>query len=107
MLDTILRILALTRKELLAILKDPRGRSTLFVPVILQTLIFGYAATFDLSDVPYAAFDRDHSITSRDLLARLDGSGVFRRVGDLHRTEDVKTYINDRRALLVVHIDED
>ena len=49
MLDTLRRIVALTRKELLAILKDPRSRITLFVPPIMQCLIFGYAATLDLN----------------------------------------------------------
>ena len=77
MLDAILRILGLTCKELLAVLKDPRGRFTLFVPPILQCLIYGYVATYDLNDVPYAVLDQDRSAASRDLLARLDGSRRF------------------------------
>lgn len=107
MLDAILRIFALTRKELLAVLKDPRGRFALFVPPILQCLIFGYAATYDLNDVPYAVLDRDRSAASYDLLARLDGSGVFQRVANLNRAQDVKIYIDERRALLVVQIEQD
>jgi ABC-2 type transport system permease protein len=38
-LDALLRILALTRKELLAVLKDPRGPFSLLVPPILQLTI--------------------------------------------------------------------
>jgi ABC-2 type transport system permease protein len=52
MFDAFLRILALTRKELLAIFKDPRSRFSLFIPPILQCLIYGYVATYDLNDVP-------------------------------------------------------
>jgi ABC-2 type transport system permease protein len=107
MLDAILRILALTRKELLTILKDPRGRFSLLVPPILQCLLYGYVATYDLNDVPYAVLDQDRSAASRDLLAGLDGSHVFRRVANLDRAADVKTYINARRALLVIQIDHD
>ena len=55
MVESILRILALTRKELLAIFKDPRSRFSLLVPPILQCMIYGYVATYDLTDVPYAA----------------------------------------------------
>jgi ABC-2 type transport system permease protein len=107
MLDSILRILALVRKELLAVLKDPRGRFTLFGPPIIQTLIFGYAATFDLNNVPYAVLDQDRSPASKDLLARLDGTGVFRRVADLHRFDDIAKLIDRRQAILVLQIDQD
>ncbi|HWP57006.1 MAG TPA: ABC transporter permease [Candidatus Acidoferrales bacterium] len=107
MLDAIRRILALTRKELLAILKDPRGRFTLFVPPILQCLIFGYAATYDLNHVPYAVLDQDRSAASRELLARLDGSGVFRRVAEVSRAADLKKIIDERRALLAIQIEQD
>ena len=61
MFDSALRILALARKELLAILKDPRSRLSLLIPPILQCLIYGYAATYDLNNVPYAVLDQDHS----------------------------------------------
>src|SRR5207245_3018700 len=107
MLDAMLRILALTRKELLAVLKDPRSRLSLLGPPILQCLIFGYAATYDLNDVPYAVLDQDRSAASSALLARLDGSGVFRRVATLGWVGDIQTFINQRRALLVIQIPQD
>jgi len=107
MLDAILRILALTRKELLAVLKDPRSRMSLLIPPVVQALVFGYAATYDLDHVTYAALDQDHTAASRQLLAGLDGSGVFERVADLQRAGDVKSLIDARRALLIVQIDQD
>lgn len=107
MLDAIQRILALTLKELLAVLKDPQERFTLLVPPILQCLVFGYAATYDLNDVPYAVLDQDRSAASIELLARLDGSGIFRRVATLERESDIREQINNRRALLVLQVDQD
>ncbi|MFI4913843.1 MAG: ABC transporter permease [Steroidobacterales bacterium] len=107
MLEAILRILALTRKELLAVLKDPRSRMSLLLPPVVQALIFGYAATYDLSRVPYAVLDQDRSAASRELLSGLDGSGIFERVADLTRASDVASYIDARRALLVVQIGQD
>src|SRR5450755_4697874 len=106
MLGAILRILALTRKELLAVLKDKRSRLSLLVPPVVQALIFGYAATYDLNHVTYAALDQDHSAASRQLLAGLDGSGVFERVANLQRSSDIKSLIDARRALLIVQIDQ-
>jgi ABC-2 type transport system permease protein len=107
MFDALLRIFALTRKELLAILKDPRSRFSLFIPPILQCLIYGYVATYDLNDVPYAVLDQDRSAASQELLAGLDGSRVFRRVANLQHAADIKNMINQRRVVLVVQIDQD
>ncbi len=107
MVEAILRILALTRKELLQIFKDPRSRYSLLIPPVLQCLIYGYVATYDLNDVPYAVFDQDRSAASQKFLAALDGSGVFRRVAELRRAADVQSTIDERRALLVIRIDQD
>jgi pyoluteorin transport system permease protein len=107
MLDSILRILALTRKELLAVLKDPRGRVSLVLPPILQCLIYGYVATYDLNNVTYVVLDQDRSVASGELLGGLDGSGIFRRVANLNRAADIKTYIDEKRALLAIQIDPD
>jgi len=107
MLAAIFRIVALVRKELLAMLKDPRGRAVLFVPPVLQCLVFGYVVNYDLTRVSYVAFDRDRSAASSELLALLDGSGVFQRVANLERAVDVKTMIDARRALVVVEFDQD
>ena len=107
MWDAILRIVALTRKELLAVLKDPRSRYSIFVPPIIQCLIYGYVATYDLNDVAYAVLDQDRSSASYDLLAKLDGSGVFQRRGNLERAADIKPWIDDQRVLLVIQIEQD
>jgi hypothetical protein len=49
--DFLWRVMQLCRKELLAVLKDPASRVILVVPAIMQSLIFGYAATYDLQRV--------------------------------------------------------
>ena len=107
LIDSFLRILALVRKELLAVLKDPRSRVTLFLPPILQSLLFGYAASYDLANVPYAVLDQDGGAAAHDLIARFDGSGVFRQVATLYRADDIASLIDNRRALLVIQIGED
>jgi len=99
------RIMALTRKELQAVLKDPRSRNSLLLPPVVQALIFGYAASYDLNHVSYAVLDQDHSEASRELLADLDGSGIFERVANLARQGDIARWIDARTALVVVQIE--
>jgi ABC-2 type transport system permease protein len=107
MLDTLLRIMALARKDLLAMFKDSRSRFSLIVPPIMQCLIYGYAATFDVTHVPYAVLDQDRSAASRELLAKLDGTGVFGRVAELRRAADINDAINRQQVVLVLQIGQD
>lgn len=97
----------LCRKEFLAIVKDPANRVILIAPAIVQTLLFGYGATYDLNYVPYAVLDQSNGTASRELLARFDSTGVFQRVETLRRVEDIARVIDGGDALLVLHMGPD
>jgi ABC-2 type transport system permease protein len=107
MIDALYRIAALIRKELLAILKDPKSRITVLVPPILQCLIFGYAASYDLNHVPYVLLDRDHSGASRALISAIERNGAFERVATLTATSEIADQITDKRAAVAVVIERD
>lgn len=98
------RINNMWRKELLAVLKDPASRAILFVPALLQSLLFGYAATYDLSNAPYALLDQSRSGPSADLIAKLDSTGVFHRVATLQSQADIAQVIDTQQALIVLQI---
>lgn len=104
MIDTLLRILALMRKELLATLMDPKSRASMIGPPLMQCLIFGYAATYDLNRVPYAVLDEDNSFESRELLARFDGSPTFERAATLANRSQLAGLVDQRRAVLVLSL---
>jgi ABC-2 type transport system permease protein len=98
------RLSNICRKELLVILKDPANRALLLVPALMQALIYGYVATYDLNHASYALLDQSHSRASTDLIARLDGSGVFDRVATLSNETEIGPIINTQKALIVIHI---
>lgn len=97
-------LLFLCRKELLAILKDPGSRVILLMPVLVQTLLFGYAATYDLNHASYAVLDQSHSAASGAFIARLEGGGTFRRVATLQSQQDIGRVIDSGQALFVLQI---
>lgn len=98
------RLLALIAKEFLTLLKDPKSRTVVILPPLLQTVIFGYAATFDLVDVPCAIYDEDRSAASRELAARVAGSPTFRVVEHLHRDADMARLLDAGQVRLVLRI---
>jgi ABC-2 type transport system permease protein len=67
-------------KEFLQVLRDPKMRGIIFVMPLVQVMVFGYAVTTDVRDVPVAVVDFDQSVASRDLLSRFSASGYFRFV---------------------------
>jgi ABC-2 type transport system permease protein len=71
------RLQRIIRKELLQVLRDPRMRAMLFMPPLIQLLVFGYAANLDVNTARIAWMDQDHSTASRELLSEFQGSGRF------------------------------
>jgi ABC-2 type transport system permease protein len=91
-------------KEFLQVLRDPRGRFVLFVPLILQMLIFGYAATFELHRMPLAVLDLDHSYESRDLVSRFSSSNHFELSAAPRDRHQLARLINDGTVSIAIQI---
>ncbi|HCE08368.1 MAG TPA: ABC transporter permease, partial [Oxalobacteraceae bacterium] len=72
------RILELLIKEFLELKRDKSARFRLLVPPIIQMLLFGYAATFEIFNVSTAVLDQDHSQESRALISAFVGSSRFK-----------------------------
>jgi ABC-2 type transport system permease protein len=64
-------------KEFIQVFRDKRTRFVLFLPPIIQMLVFGYAATFEIRNVATAVLDLDHSQESRELVSRFSSSPYF------------------------------
>jgi ABC-2 type transport system permease protein len=99
------RILALVIKEFLAILRDAKSRMVLIGPPLIQLIVFGYAASFDLNHVPFAVYDQDRSVAAQDLVAHFTGSRTFTEVASLKSDHDIKSLINSRQVEMVLVID--
>lgn len=106
-LQSLLRIAALTKKEMLAIVKDRRSLLSLLVPPIIQCVVFGYAASYDLTNIPYALCDESRGIEARQMMAKLDGTGIFHRVAIVDRPQDLKALVDNEQAVLAISIGPD
>jgi ABC-2 type transport system permease protein len=71
------RILPVIRKEFIHIIRDPRTLAVMFIAPLMQLILFGYAATSDVRNVPMAVFDQDRTPQSRHLVASFVESGQF------------------------------
>ena len=100
------RITQMLIKEFIQILRDPRMRTVIFVMPLVQTLVFGYAVTTDVTHVPTAIFDLDNSRASRELVARFTGSGYFDVVGYVDREEEARNLVDHGLAKAVLRMNK-
>ena len=83
------RIVAMTRKEVLQILRDPRSLLIILVIPLVQLFIFGYAVNLDVKHIPLCIYDRDGTQTSQDFLKHFQATDYFNVVRVLDSYSDV------------------
>ena len=99
------RIKTILIKEFLQIFRDPRMRFTIFVPPIIQVLIFGYAATMDITHVPMAVYDQDNTKESRQIIRDFSYSQYFDMKYNLYEEEQVRNIVDHSKVIAVLKID--
>ncbi len=88
------RLRAMLIKEFIQALRNPRMRVVLFVPPVVQLLIFGYAANTDIRNIALAIYDLDSSPESRDLVQRFSASGYFQNYRQAASPKDIRLWID-------------
>ena len=99
------QILALAKKEFLALLRDSRSRLILIGPPIIQMVVFGFAASYDLNNVPVAVYNQDQGAASRAFVSQFEGSPNFQIIQYIERNADIAPLINNREVLMVLNIE--
>jgi len=99
-----IRLKALIIKELLAVLRDPKGRMILIAPPILQLFVFSYAATLEVRNVDVMVLNRDAGRWGFELIQRLDGAPTFRSVAHTQSVKELRDSIDHQRVIAAIHI---
>jgi len=100
------RLRSMLIKEFLQVLRDPKMRGVIFVMPLLQAMVFGYAVTTDVRNVPVAVLDFDQSVASRELLSRFSASGYFRFVSQTRNVNDATHLLDKESVGAILRIDQ-
>ncbi len=101
------RIWILIIKEFQVIWRDKKSRYILFVPPVVQTLLFGFAATMEVKDVAVAVCNLDKGYYGKELVARIGASSSFHDIIRIDRQQELTSAIDSRRVILAVTVPED
>ncbi len=85
------RIYHILVKEFIQAVRDPRLRIFLFLPPIVQLLMYGYAINFDIQHIRTAVFDEARAPESRALINRFASNKYF----DLYYYADCQEQVRD------------
>lgn len=75
------RLIAVAGKEGIHVIRDWRSLTLAIAIPVLLILLYGYALTLDLKNVPVQVWDRSRTPESRLFLSHLEGSPYFALVG--------------------------
>jgi len=98
------RLLALIVKELLVVLRDPRSRTILIGPPVIQLVLFSFAATLEVKNVDLVVMNRDEGPSGIELIRRIEGSPSFRSVVPVHDPRALQRAIDEEKALGAIDI---
>ncbi|WP_267078397.1 ABC transporter permease [Limnobaculum xujianqingii] len=101
------RMLSLIAKELQSLLRDPQTRAILVLPVLMQVILFPFAATLEVTNASIAIYSEDNGKASVELTQRIAKAKAFSNVILLHSSQEIEPTINQQKALLLVRFPAD
>jgi len=99
------RAAAVARKEAIHILRDPRSMGMGLAMPLLLMILFGWALSLDVEEVPLGVLDFGRTPESRALARSFDASGGFGLVRPLDSYDDLSDAIDRREISSALVID--
>lgn len=93
------RLLAIIRKELIGLLRDPRGRISLLLPPTIQLLIFAQAATMEVKNIELAIVDQDRGPAAFEVMQQLRGSTSFEKLMMFPSVEAARSHVEREEVI--------
>jgi ABC-2 type transport system permease protein len=94
------RTCAVSHKEFLHIMRDPRSLGMALALPLLMIILFGYALTLDVDRIPMVVYDASRTPGSRELIDAFRGSRYFKVVAWTDRYQTIEEYINKDQCLM-------
>ena len=100
-------LITLIRKELQALFSTAESKRMLIMPVILQLLVFPFAATLEVKNSTLAIYNQDGGAASIEIIQRLAAAKAFPRLIMIGGEAQLRETIDNQQALLAIRIPQD
>ena len=98
------RVTAVAGKEFKHLRRDPRALATVLILPVLQLLLFAYAISFDVKNVPTVVLDQDNTPASRQYLQTYLSSEFFDVLGSANDLAQIDQLFDQNKVRIAVII---
>ena len=98
------RIYHIMVKEFIQAVRDPRLRIFLFLPPLIQLLIYGYTINFDIKHIRTGVFDQSRTSQSREFTKRFGATDYFDLDYFPHSPVSMRRLLDRGKVSLILHI---
>lgn len=95
------------KKELIQFRRDPKMFAVVLILPVIQLIMLGYAANYDLNTVHTVVLDRDKSESSRNFIQLFEKSGYFAMDYYVSDYDDVTNLLDKGNVLMAIVISSD
>lgn len=101
------RLIPIIRNEFIHLFRDPLTLAMMFALPILMLLLYGYAASFDVKEIPFGVFDQSRTKESRDFIRRFDSSSYFQLVENFTSVDQFRDRMDGAKVRVIINIPTD
>ena len=101
------RIIAISRKEFIHIIRDPRSLGMAIAMPLLLIFLFGSSLSLDVDNVPLVIWDQNGTSDSREFIGRFTASRYFGLSGYVTSYAEIEQAIDKREAILALVVPRD
>lgn len=98
------QFLSFIKKELYHITRDVRTMCMLLLMPVAQLMIFGFAITTEINNIPFVVLDKSQTIQSQQLIERFNGSKYFNLKRYFSEVSDIENSFRRGEAKLAIVI---
>jgi len=100
------RLSSFVKKEFIQFKRDPKMLAMSILAPLLQLIILGYAANFDIFDIPTVIWDKDQSVLSRSYGEVFQSTDIFKILAPPRDYSELVSKLDKGEASLAIIIEE-
>ncbi|MCU0641262.1 MAG: ABC transporter permease [Candidatus Margulisbacteria bacterium] len=101
------RLAPIIRKEFTHLWRDPLTLAMMVALPVLMLIMYGYAASFDVRNVPLGVYDQSRTAESRQFIERFTSSGYFQLVEEFRSSDQFQDRMDAGRVRVIIDIPPD